>query len=656
MSSRSVSERRSLDWPEHADKLFNGRNKKRETGARHVPAASVGPAPSTPAVPVSATRPPRPEPGQQNAIAVVWHYANESPKQCKVWRGWVKGNKIMYDAEMHLESVLLSPSSPSWTLLRDDDDESEGATVSRPWPPTAKSIVCIGSIPLRDSRETPPIEEIRSLQKTKPKPKQNQTDPQPRIAAAPPNQRAPASTAEKEVPAPKAPMARPPKTIIRRPPSQAPVALPSTTTTPSTTHGAATSSPSSSSQAPAAPQTTTLMPPATDGAPTASPVQATPWHPPLLEPPGPPPPPALQQQHDADDDVADLEELMGWWTGDNFDKDILRAFLRHHGNLPPVVQMTGRDLKKILESPKNMFVPALARAGLVRTTHMEHLRMLSHLAEMPETLLDAPLTTAVVEFLTRRAIERKWKASTLLKYLCSAQGSLAMLPMYLRSPPVLLTQCSIWRQALRGATVRAKQELPKQPTPATYADVCKAIELEQSLPVRVAIIMSWMSCARCGCILLLNRSDIELHPDASLSIRFRKGKGARIRGPYTVHTTIVPPRFLSMVKSWLNQRKTTMFNMIKGPDIKVALRRVAAGLEQRSLRRGSLMTLSCTPNITDAMLMEFSGHTQQATLRRYLSWGTQASHLRTSMVEVAKTLTAPSIRFHHPSGTSIRRE
>ncbi len=388
--------------------------------------------------------------------------------------------------------------------------------------------------------------------------------------------------------------------------------------------------------------------------PTAMPqVPQVPAQPPLVAPVTPA---TFIPQHDDDDEEADLDELVGWWDGTNFDAAVIAAFQRHHGPLPTVVRMIGSDLLQCLRAPKALHIPTLAKLGIVKTTHQEHQRMLTTLLDLPTDLLKAPLTTAIIESLTRMSITRRWRATTLLKYLCTAQGALAMLPMYVRTPAILLNNCPIWRQALRGATHRAKQELPRQPAPATFNDVTTAIRMESSHPVRTALILTWLTCARTGCILQLSRDDVDLRPDGSLSIRFRKGKGARVRGPYTVHTTVIPPQLLAMVRSWLDQRKSKLFNMIKGRDIMLALRRVSPTLEQRSLRRGSLMTLSATPGVTDQLLMEFSGHTQVTTLRRYLSWGTQAVHLRTSMVEVAKTLTAPSIRFHHPSGTSIRRE
>jgi integrase len=184
---------------------------------------------------------------------------------------------------------------------------------------------------------------------------------------------------------------------------------------------------------------------------------------------------------------------------------------------------------------------------------------------------------------------------------------------------------------MRAAQIRARQELPRQPQAAQWSQVLAAVNAEASLPLAVAIIISWVTAARCGCVLQLHRSDVTLHEDRSLSVRFRKGKGARIRGPYTVHTAPLPERLHARVTTWLNQRHNTLFPMIKGEAIKNCLRKVDKKLEQRSLRRGALQTLSTLPAATDALLMEFSGHTQVRTLRRYLNWGAAAVHLRDQM-------------------------
>ncbi len=137
-----------------------------------------------------------------------------------------------------------------------------------------------------------------------------------------------------------------------------------------------------------------------------------------------------------------------------------------------------------------------------------------------------------------------------------------------------------------------------------------------------------------GCVLQLDASDVVLRPDLSLSVRFRRGKGARVRGPYTVHTAPLSAPNAARLRRWIDQRRSRLFGReTTGPQVRDALRRVHPALEQRSLRRGALQTLALSPGITDEVLMLYSGHTQVATLRRYLSWGVAAAHTRATMTQ-----------------------
>ncbi len=344
-------------------------------------------------------------------------------------------------------------------------------------------------------------------------------------------------------------------------------------------------------------------------------------------------------QHDEDDEVEDLEDIAGWWSGENFLADQLRPFQMDYVSLPNVVQMKGSTIRDMASAPPPLSLPFLATIGLVKSTMREHQRMLIKMAAMGQhgDLLGAPATTAILQMLTREAMLKKWRASTLFKYLCTAQGCLALLPMYRRAPAIQLNQCPIWRQGMRGAGMRARQELPAQPMPATIDHVHQCLSTETNPILFAAILLAWLSCSRTGCILQLAHADVTLTMEGKLSIRFRKGKGVRLRGPYTVHTS-VPMEWMPRLNAFLNSRVNggNLFKGIKGTDIKISLRRVHPKLEQRSLRRGSLQLLSLVPNISDQLMMEFSGHTCVATLRRYLSWGSVAGHLREAMTTAAK--------------------
>lgn len=272
-------------------------------------------------------------------------------------------------------------------------------------------------------------------------------------------------------------------------------------------------------------------------------------------------------------------------------------------------------------------VPSLARAGLVATTRAEHQRMLKLLAEMPQDLRRLPLTTAVAELLLRRRKERAWRWSTTIKYLATAQGSLALLPLYrATTSSLILARCPVWTQTLRAAAQRARTELPRQPRATTWAEMKLVLDREPNTQVAIALLLGWFSAARLGCVLQLSCSDLTLHDNSrTVDVRFRAGKGVKARGPYTVTTPAIPLAYWTRLVTYLAQRPRFLFTKeTTGAALKLALRRAHPENEQRSVRRGALQALAQSPGMTTATLMRFSGHTVERTLMRYLNWGRKA--------------------------------
>ncbi len=56
-------------------------------------------------------------------------------------------------------------------------------------------------------------------------------------------------------------------------------------------------------------------------------------------------------QHDEDDEVEDLEDIAGWWSGENFLADQLRPFQMDYFSLPNVVQMKGSTIRDMTSAP-----------------------------------------------------------------------------------------------------------------------------------------------------------------------------------------------------------------------------------------------------------------------------------------------------------------
>ena len=291
-------------------------------------------------------------------------------------------------------------------------------------------------------------------------------------------------------------------------------------------------------------------------------------------------------------------------------------------------------------APSDPKIPAIAAAGMAKTTSAEHGRMLARLALLPGDLLDAPAAHALILHLSRERKKRKWRWTSTVKNACVVQGALSLLPAYRQvQSGVRLGESPLWRLFMRSCMKQAKQELPKQPKAATWAQVRQVLDNPSlPLPLFAAITLAWHSAQRTGDILQLQSSDVSLQPDGTMILRIRKGKVASIRGAYTVNTPALPPAHRIRLASFLAARAASLCLFTAtttGPAIKLALRSADAELEQRSLRRGALQALAAEPGMTDAVLLLFSGHTNVTSLRRYLNWGTKAIHTRVEMVVAA---------------------
>jgi hypothetical protein len=64
-------------------------------------------------------------------------------------------------------------------------------------------------------------------------------------------------------------------------------------------------------------------------------------------------------------------------------------------------------------------------------------------------------------------------------------------------------------------------------------------------------------------------------------------------------------------------------------------RRFNRETENRSLRRGALQSLAQLEDMSDEILLSFSGHTNLCTLRRYLNWGSVDRAKEVAMTKAA---------------------
>jgi len=278
--------------------------------------------------------------------------------------------------------------------------------------------------------------------------------------------------------------------------------------------------------------------------------------------------------------------------------------------------------------------------AVVKTTLAEHKNIIKKLRDLPTKFHRMPLPSAIVEWITEMRNTRRWKWTTTLKQLALCQGALGLLPTYIHAEPIRLQTCPVWRQAVRGAAMMAKQEVPAQPLAITKRQMEETLDREKDPAIFSALLLSWATAARVGCVLKLVTQDVKLEPDRSLMITYRKGKGARVRGLYSVATPPVNQVYFERLQQFTtNQRGLNLFPpRLKGEDIKHALRRTDPRLEQRSIRRGAIQQLSKAPGMTDELLMKYSGHTRQQTLYRYMNHGQKADHTTRAMIEAAQDI------------------
>ncbi len=275
-------------------------------------------------------------------------------------------------------------------------------------------------------------------------------------------------------------------------------------------------------------------------------------------------------------------------------------------------------------------VKDLALRSLALSTVKAHKRMLRFLSNMPEKYHQLNLDRAMEQYFLEVKSVRRWLPTTMMVKMATAHGALRLLPLYTEGElPVLMRESVTWMSAMKAAAKMAKQHPPTQPTAATWKEVEEAISKETQTSVKMALLITWLTCGRGGDVLLLKPSDVEITTRPSkeghakvMSVGFWKGKTVKTRGSYTVFTQ-APPQ--AMFNQWQEYHKSVgeqkyLFRGVKGSQIKDALRRANPKLEQRSLRRGAIQALAAT-NLKDEELLHYSGHTNVTMLRRYLNFG-----------------------------------
>jgi integrase len=289
-------------------------------------------------------------------------------------------------------------------------------------------------------------------------------------------------------------------------------------------------------------------------------------------------------------------------------------FRASDGSAPTVADLKGSDVCSLrLAQKRPPHIPLLAWEAIVPFTRSLHRIWLVHLKDCPK---DLPLTLSILEMIRVRGMTKTWQWSTILKYMLTIDAALKALPMYSLEdrPPIILTQCPIWKAALKSVRYRANTTPTREPTPATAADIERTCELETDSTIRLFIRLTWLLAARVGDTRSLRRENISSGKNGTTSITFMEGKGSHFRGPYTVHINL-PKETQEHLDAHI-QALAPRGHLFKKPHLRatlIALRRANGALEAKSLRRGALQTMA-KAGIKEDTLKEFSGHTNNTTL------------------------------------------
>ena len=318
----------------------------------------------------------------------------------------------------------------------------------------------------------------------------------------------------------------------------------------------------------------------------------------------------------------DEDEFINFGFGDLLCDNVpLGSFQPRHPQPPRVADLKGGFLTGIHLRPHDQRM--LPHAALAKSTVLAHRRMLTHLSKLPKELQHLPLGTALANYFNQQRATKRLRWSTTMTKMATAHGALRLLPIYTGQPSVMMKECVVWMQSMKAVGKQAKQEVPNQATPASWILVEKAIESESESFVRMALLLTWLTCGRGGDVLQLEPNCVEVQEEG-LMVHFRRGKTVKTRGAYSIFTPLPPLRyrteFMEHLRVAVSTKRKWLFEQVQGNHVKIALRRAHPKLEQRSLRRGSIQTLAAS-GLSDEELLKYSGHTNVQMLRRYLNFG-----------------------------------
>jgi hypothetical protein len=213
-----------------------------------------------------------------------------------------------------------------------------------------------------------------------------------------------------------------------------------------------------------------------------------------------------------------------------------------------------------------------------------------------------------------------------------------------------------YKRILKAIEAKQYRERPKFAHPATPEEVAETIErlknrirsmdserhkiLRDQLTAETRFLaLWWLTACRPACLMKLEKENIEKSYDTTakrraLSVTFTSHKTIASPPPYTVHTWEKWPE-LFVLKEIPEGRVFPDPNTSRR--VTLHLKETNVLLEARSIRRGALIAMAMN-NVDTKTLREFSRHTTDGMLMRYLDWGRNHGIARTAGVLAAAHL------------------
>jgi hypothetical protein len=279
----------------------------------------------------------------------------------------------------------------------------------------------------------------------------------------------------------------------------------------------------------------------------------------------------------------------------------------------------------------------------VRKQHRRHLAGLQEWLRAHPAMCSLPLEQAAARYMHEVAQTphrtQPWQWQTLHRSMCALAGALSNLPLYANlSHPIVLNRhtAPFWHAQLSRVNQMAQQSQPSGQAAVLQEHIEIAVAMSPRAWVKAALLLMWLSGQRVGCILQMRIADMELGEDGAMALHMCRGKGVKLRGPYTVGSMVAPGSpWHQLLQVYLRERRlccqsteellfpataeTPLRNRM--PVMRAALRVADPQLNLRAMRRGSIQAVMLAPGATIQAVRDRAGHTSERTTRRYLDWG-----------------------------------